>query len=332
MGSCVLRKCKMFSLDDLEQATAVVRSVMPTTPQFAWPLLQRRYGVQVVVKHENHTPIGAFKVRGGLTYMSRLRRERPQVRGVVTATRGNHGQSLAFAGKHFDVPVVLIVPFGNSVEKNAAMKAFGAEIIEHGADFDDAKVQAAEIAGERGYEFAPSFHPDLVVGVATYGLELFRAHPDLDVVYAPIGLGSGICGLIHTRDLLGLRTEIVGVVSNHANAYRLSFDAGRVIPTNSASTFADGIAVRVPDEHALAVIRSGASAIVEVSDDEIASAICSYHEDTHNLAEGAGAAALAALALDRTKHRAKKVGVILSGGNIDRPLAATVLGGGTPAP
>ena len=278
----------MFSLDDLERATSVVRSVMPPTPQYAWPLLRRRYGVELVVKHENHTPIGAFKVRGGLTYLHRLRLERAQAKGVVSATRGNHGQSLAFAGRQFGVPVAVVVPHGNSVEKNAAMRAFGAEIIEHGMDFDDARQRAAEIAQERGYEFVPSFHPNLIVGVATYARELFEANGDLDAVYAPIGLGSGICGLIRTRDLLGLLTDIVGVVSDRANSYRLSFEAGRVVPTNSASTFADGVAVRVPDEHAVEVIRSGAAAIIEVSDDEIASAIRSYHEDTHNLAEGAG--------------------------------------------
>jgi threonine dehydratase len=322
----------MFSLDDLEQATGVVRSVMPPTPQYAWPLLRRRYGVELVVKHENHTPIGAFKVRGGLTYLHRLRLERVQAKGVISATRGNHGQSLAFAGRQFGVPVAVVVPHGNSVEKNAAMRAFGAEIIEHGVDFDDAKQRAAEIAQQRGYEFVPSFHPNLVVGVATYARELFEANGDLDAVYAPIGLGSGICGLIRTRDLLGLRTDIVGVVSDRANSYRLSFEAGSVVPTNSASTFADGVAVRVPDEHALQVIRSGAAAIIEVSDDEIASAIRSYHEDTHNLAEGAGAAALAAVAVDRERTRGRKIAVILSGGNIDRAWAACVLGGGTPSP
>jgi threonine dehydratase len=321
----------MFSLDDLDRAAGVVRSVMPPTPQYAWPLLRQRFGVEVVVKHENHTPIGAFKVRGGLTYVERLNRERTKVKGIVSATRGNHGQSLAFAGRHFKVPVVVVVPYGNSVEKNAAMRAFGAEIVEHGIDFDDAKQRATELAKERGYEYVPSFHPDLIVGVATYALELFHSHPDLDVVYAPIGLGSGICGLIRTRDLLGLKTDVVGVVSNLSNAYRLSFDAGRVVPINSASTFADGIAVRVPDPDAVAIIHSGARAVIEVSDHDIATAIRIYHEDTHNLAEGAGAAALAGLAVDRDHSRARKAAVILSGGNIDRPWASLALAGQTPS-
>jgi threonine dehydratase len=321
----------MFSLDDLDRAAGVVRSVMPPTPQYAWPLLRQRFGVEVVVKHENHTPIGAFKVRGGLTYVERLNRERTQVRGIVSATRGNHGQSLAFAGRHFKVPVVVVVPYGNSVEKNAAMRALGAEIVEHGIDFDDAKQRATELAKERSYEYVPSFHPDLIVGVATYAYELFHSHPDLDVVYAPIGLGSGICGLIRTRDLLGLKTDVVGVVSNLSNAYRLSFDAGRVAPINSASTFADGIAVRVPDADAVAMIHSGASAVIEVSDHDIATAIRTFHEDTHNLAEGAGAAALAGLAVDRDHSRGRKAAVILSGGNIDRPWASLVLAGQTPS-
>ena len=249
----------------------------------------------------------------------------------MSATRGNHGQSLAFAGRHFKVPVVVVVPYGNSVEKNAAMRALGAEIVEHGMDFDDAKQRATELAKERSYEYVPSFHPDLIVGVATYARELFQSHPDLDVVYAPIGLGSGICGLIRTRDLLGLKTDVVGVVSNLSNAYRLSFDAGRVVPINSASTFADGIAVRVADPDAVAIIHSGARAVIEVSDHDIATAIRTYHEDTHNLAEGAGAAALAGLAVDRDHSRGGKAAVILSGGNIDRPWASLALAGQTPS-
>jgi len=321
----------MFSLDDLDRAAGVVRSVMPPTPQYAWPLLRQRFGVQVVVKHESHTPIGAFKVRGGLTYVERLNRERTKVKGIVSATRGNHGQSLAFAGRHFKVPVVVVVPYGNSVEKNAAMRALAAEIVEHGIDFDDAKQRATELAKERSYEYVPSFHPDLIVGVATYARELFQSHPDLDVVYAPIGLGSGICGLIRTRDLLGLKTDVVGVVSNLSNAYRLSFDAGRVVPINSASTFADGIAVRVPDPDAVAMIHSGARAVIEVSDHDIAAAIRTYHEDTHNLAEGAGAAALAGLAVDCDHSGGRKAAVILSGGNIDRPWASLALAGQTPS-
>jgi len=278
----------MFTLDDLHDASRIVGSAMPPTPQYAWPLLAQRFGCTVVVKHENHTPIGAFKVRGGLVYLERLRRERPQVQGIVSATRGNHGQSLALAASHFGLPVVIVVPHGNSREKNAAMRAFGAELIEHGRDFDDARQRAAELADERSYEFVQSFHRDLVTGVATYAHELLEAFPDLDTVYAPIGLGSGICGLIRTRDLLGLRTEIVGVVPQRANAYRLSFESRRVIAVNEVATFADGAAVRVPDERALAVITAGAARIVEVSEDAIAQAVRVYHEDTHNLAEGAG--------------------------------------------
>lgn len=320
----------LFSLDELHAAARLVHAVMPPTPAYAWPLLARRYGLPVIVKHENHTPIGAFKVRGGIVYLDRLKRERPAVKGIVSATRGNHGQSLAFAAGHAGLPLAIVVPHGNSVEKNAAMKAFGAELIEHGRDFDEARERAAEIAAERGYEFVPSFHRDLVLGVATYGLELFTAHPDLDVLYAPIGLGSGICGLISARDLLGLNTRIIGVVSEDAAAYALSFDAGRVVEVNSVSTFADGIAVRIPSAEALAIIAKGAERIVKVSEDAIAEAVRTYWTDTHNAAEGAGAAALAALAKEATALGGLKAAVILSGQNIDRPVMCEVLGGGTP--
>jgi threonine dehydratase len=325
----------MLTLGEIEEASSLVHRHMPPTPQYAWPLLGRRFGAEIVVKHENHTPVGAFKLRGGIVYVERLKRERPHVKGIVSATRGNHGQSLALAGRLFGLPVAIVAPHGNSVEKNAAMRALGAELIEVGKDFDDAKEAASRLAEERGYEFVPSFAPDLVRGVATYALELFRAHGDIDTLYAPIGLGSGICGLIAVRDALQLRTRIVGVVPLAANAYRLSFEAGRVVPVNSLATFADGIAVRVPNATALSMIRAGAERIVEVSEDEIASAIRILHEDTHNMAEGAGAAALAGLAKEAdSRERAggtrQKLAVILSGGNIDRALAASVLSGRTP--
>ena len=320
----------MFTLAELESILPIVRAAVAPTPQYAWPLLRARLGVEVVLKHENHTPIGAFKVRGGLVYFHRLKRERPHVKGVITATRGNHGQSFAFAGAHANVPVAIVVPHGNSAEKNAAMRAFGAELIEHGRDFDEAKERAAELAAERGFEFGPSFHRDLLIGVATYAYELFSACTDLDTVYVPIGLGSGICGLIGVRDALGLKTRIVGVVSGRANTYRLSFEAGRPVPTNSARTFADGVAVRAPDATALEIIRNGAERIVEVSDEEIAEAIRVLFSDTHTLAEGAGAAALAALMQERSRHAGRRVGVIVTGQNIDRPWMQTVLSGGTP--
>ncbi len=322
----------MFTLADVESVLPVVRAAMPPTPQYAWPLLKARTGVEVVVKHENHTPIGAFKVRGGLAYAERLKRERPHVKGVVTATRGNHGQSLAFACGRAGVPITVVVPFGNSVEKNAAMRAFGAELIEHGRDFDEARERAVAIAAERSYEYGPSFNRDLVAGVATYAHELFTAFSDLHTVYVPIGLGSGICGVIGVRDALAPATRVVGVVSSEANAYRLSFAAGRVVPTNSCITFADGVAVRNPDAEALAMIRRGAERIVEVSDDEVAEAIRILFSDTHTLAEGAGAAALAALIKERDALQGKRVAVIATGQNIDRAWMQTILAGGTPKP
>jgi threonine dehydratase len=320
----------LFSLAEVEAALPVVRAVVPPTPQFAWPQLAAATGAEVVVKHENHTPTGAFKVRGGLVYVDRLRRVLPDVVGIVSATRGNHGQSLALAGRRAGLSVVIVVPHGNSVEKNAAMRGFDAELVEFGNDFDEAKEHAARLAEDRGYAFVPSFDRDLVIGVATYAYEFLTAVADLDTVYVPIGLGSGICGVIGMRDLLGRKTRVVGVVSDRANSYRLSMDAGHVVPTNSALTFADGMAVRVPDAAALDVIRRGAERVIEVSDDEIAEAIRIFYSATHNCAEGAGAAALAALMKERDRLQGRRAAVIVSGQNIDRPWMETVLGGGTP--
>jgi threonine dehydratase len=310
----------MFDLQQLERAQSVVGAAMPPTPAYAWPLLSERLGSTAIVKHENHTPTGAFKVRGGLVYVDALKRERPDSAGLISATRGNHGQSLAFAASRYGVPVTIYVPSGNSVEKNRAMRAFGANLVEHGEDFQSAREEAERRAKLDGLEFVPSFHPDIVMGVATLALELLRKAPDLDVLYVPIGQGSGICGCILTRDLLGLSTEIVGVQSTEAPSYALSFAAGTVVRTNSSNTLADGLATRVPDADALAIIRKDASRIVQVSDDEIAAAIRAYWTDTHNLAEGAGAAALAAALQDKAKLRGKRVGLILSGGNIDFDL------------
>lgn len=307
----------MFSLDELEDAQRLVHTSIPATPQYAWPLLRERTGADVWVKHENHTPTGAFKLRGGLVYVERLARERPHVRGIVSATRGNHGQSLAYAGGRYGVPVTIVAPVGNSLEKNAAMRAFGGRLIEHGQDFEAAREEAERIAAAEELEFAPSFAPDLVKGVATYSLELFSVVPDLDAMYVPIGLGSGICGAIRTRDLLGLRTEIVGVQAAGANPYAQSFAAGHMVTLNRSDTQADGIAVRQPDPTALEIIRTGAARIVTVTDAEIAAAVRAYWLDTHNLVEGAGAAPLAALLSEHEAMRGKRVGLVVSGGNID---------------
>ena len=321
----------LLTIADYEAAQRIVYGAMPATPQYAWPLLARRVGAEVWVKHENHTPTGAFKVRGGLVYIDRLKRERPHVRGVITATRGNHGQSLAFACGRAGVACTVVVPLGNSTEKNAAMQAFGAELIEHGRDFDEARERAVEIAQERGYEYGKSFDKDLVVGVATYAHELFTAEPKLDAVFVPIGLGSGICGVIGARDALGHKAQVFGVVSDRANTYKRSLDAGRLVPTNSALTFADGMAVRIPDAQAFAIMQAGMAGLIEVTDDAVADAIRALYTDTHTPAEGAGAAAFAALMRERDKLKGKRVAVIVSGQNIDRPWMATVLGGGTPA-
>ncbi|WP_445217183.1 threonine dehydratase [Bradyrhizobium sp. Pa8] len=321
----------MFDLTELERAHAIVGQAVPATPARGWPLLAERLGTQVIVKHENHTPIGAFKVRGGLVYLERLKRERPNIPGIISATRGNHGQSLAFAASRHGVPAVIYVPRGNSVEKNRAMKAFGAELVEHGEDFQAAAEEAQRRAQFTGLHMVPSFHPDLVLGVATYALELFRTAPDLDVLYVPIGQGSGISGCIMARDLLGLKTEIVGVQSTEAPSYALSFAAGKVVTTKTSNTLADGMATRIPDADAFALIRKGAARIVQVSDDEVAAAIRAYWTDTHNLAEGAGAAALAAALQEKAKLSGKRVGLVLSGGNIDFDLFRSWVGAEAPA-
>jgi threonine dehydratase len=321
----------MFDLTELERAHAIVGQAVPATPARGWPLLAERLGTQVIVKHENHTPIGAFKVRGGLVYLERLKRERPNIPGIISATRGNHGQSLAFAASRHGVPAVIYVPRGNSVEKNRAMKAFGAELVEHGEDFQAAAEEAQRRAQFTGLHMVPSFHPDLVLGVATYALELFRTAPDLDVLYVPIGQGSGISGCIMARDLLGLKTEIVGVQSTEAPSYALSFAAGKVVTTKTSNTLADGMATRIPDADAFALIWKGAARIVQVSDDEVAAAIRAYWTDTHNLAEGAGAASLAAALQEKTKLSGKRVGLVLSGGNIDFDLFRSWVGAEAPA-
>ena len=317
----------MFSLQEIEDATRLVHAAMPPTPQYAWPLLARRAGCEVWVKHENHTPIGAFKVRGGLVFMDRLARAAPgRITGVVSATRGNHGQSIAVGAARAGIAATIVVPRGNSVEKNAAMRAFGAELVEAGHDFDAARAAAQQLAEERGLVMVPSFHRDLVAGVASYALELFRAAPPLDTVYVPIGLGSGICGMIAVRDALGLATKVVGVVSTGAPAYALSFAAGRVVATNSADTMADGMAVRGPDAEALEIILKGADRIVAVDDAAVEAAMRAYFEDIHQVAEGAGAAALAALLQERDRMAGRRAGLVLSGGNIDRPVYRRVLG------
>ncbi len=320
----------MFSRDELEAAQALVYRQMSATPQIHWPQLSAEIGADVVVKHENHAPTGAFKVRGGITFMDWLARTQPEARGVITATRGNHGQSQARAATMAGREAHIYVPRGNSVEKNAAMRAYGAQLVEHGADFDEAKEEAMRVAAQGDLFPVPPFHRELVRGVATYGYELFTAHPDLDTVYVAIGCGSGICGVIAARDALGLDTKVVGVVSEQAAGAKLSLAAGRLVETNSAATFADGMAVRVPVQAAFDIYSKGAERIISVSDDEIAVAIRLYFRTIHTLAEGAGAGPLAGLMRERTKMQGRKVGVILGGGNIDMSWYQTILSGDTP--
>ncbi|MCO5398275.1 threonine dehydratase [Ralstonia soli] len=310
----------------LRAAAEVVHAVVPPTPQYCWPLLSQALGTAVWVKHENHTEVGAFKVRGGLTYLHALRRREPSLRGVIAATRGNHGQSIALAAGRKGMSTTIVVPYGNSVEKNAAMRALGAELIEAGEDFQSSREVAAQLAAERSLHYVPSYHEDLVVGVASYWLEFLEATP-LDVLYVPIGMGSGICAAVQVRDALGLSTRIVGVVSAHARCYEHAFASGAVVSAPVSTLLADGLAVRTPDADALEVIRAGVDEIVAVTDDEVAEAIRLYFSTTHNVAEGAAAAALAGALQQRERLAGLRVGLPLTGGNIDRALLAQVLAG-----
>ncbi len=321
-----------FTAEQLDAAVEVVGRRVPPTPQYVWPLLCESVGAEVWVKHENHTPTGAFKVRGGLVYADRLAHERPGVTGIVSATRGNHGQSLAFAGRAAGVDVTIVVPERNSPDKNRAMRGFGARVVEAGHDFQAAREHAVDLAGSLGAEVVPSFHPDLVLGVATYAHELFRAAGALDVVYVPVGMGSGICGLIGVRDLLGLSTEIVGVVAAAAPATARSFAAGSVVSTPAADTFVDGVACRVPDARAVAAICAGAARIVAVEEDAAAEAVRVMLATTHNVAEPAGALALAGMLAERSGVAGRRVGIIHTGGNIDAPVLSIILAGRTPGP
>lgn len=319
-----------FDMSELTEASALVHRVIPPTPQYAWPKLARRTGCPVWVKHENHTPTGAFKVRGGLVYLDRLARAQPKVPGVISATRGNHGQSISFAAARVGIPATIYVPFGNSPDQNTSMTAFGATVVEFGKDFDEARQEARRVAAERGLHLIPSFHRDLVAGVASYGLELLHAISDLDTIYVGVGMGSGICSLIAVRDLLGLKTEIVGVSAARAAASALSFKAGRVVTTTSALTFADGLATREPSPDAIEIICRGATRVLEVSEDEMAEAVRIYFDTTHQVVEGAGAAPLAALLQESGRMANRKVALIMTGGNIERARLLHILGGKTP--
>jgi threonine dehydratase len=311
---------------EFDAVQRTVYAAMPATPQYAWPLLAQALGAEVWVKHENHTPLGAFKVRGGLVYMQALREREPAASGVIAATRGNHGQSMAFAAKRHGLSATIVVPHGNSVDKNAAMRALGAELIEHGDDFQAAREHAAALATQRTLHFVPSFHRDLVLGVATYWAEFFRAVQP-DVVFVPIGQGSGISACAIARSITGAATRIVGVVSAHATAYLDSFRTGCIIEAPVTTLLADGMACRVPDAAALDVIRREVDDVIAVTDDEVAAAMRLLYSATHNVAEGAGAASLAAAMQQRELWRGQRVGVTLCGGNVDRAVFARVLAG-----
>jgi threonine dehydratase len=313
------------SLAEIEQAQQLVYRYMPPTPQYTWPLLNERLGVEAWVKHENHSPVGAFKIRGALVYMDWLKRTQPGITGVVAATRGNHGQGVAMAARLMGVKAVIVVPHGNSVEKNRAMQAQGAELVEHGQDFQESLEYARTLAEQRGLTMVDSFHERLVMGTAAYALEFFRATPPLHSVYVPIGLGSSISGVSAARNALGLTTEIVGVVSAASPSYALSFAQKKIVAAPSNTRIADGLACRMPNPQAMEAIWENVARIIEVTDEQIAHAMRIYYEDTHNVAEGAGAAGLAGAL--KHENRSRRIGIVLTGGNVDRALYQSVLAG-----
>jgi threonine dehydratase len=315
------------SLDRIHEAQKVLSHYMAPTPQFTWPLLNLRLGTDAWIKHENHTAVGAFKMRGALVYLEWLRESQPELRGVIAATRGNHGQGVAMAARLMGLQAVIVVPVGNSREKNRATAAQGAELMEHGHDFQESLEFARGLAVERGLAMVDSFHERLVMGTATYALELFEATPRLARVYVPIGLGSSICGVCAARNALGIKTEVVGVVAAQSPSYALSFTQHKVVEAPAQTRIADGLACRKPNEKAMEAIWANVARIVEVSDDQIEEAMRIYYQDTHNVAEGAGAAGLAGALLEGQRAD-ERIAIVLTGGNVDSDAYSSVLAGG----
>ncbi len=313
------------TLQEIAEAQKLVYKLMLPTPQISWPLINQKLEASVWIKHENHTPIGAFKARSAVFYAAQLFRSRNEIKGMITATRGNHGQSVALASQRFNVPVTIVVPHGNSVEKNAAMRSQGACLIEFGSDFQESREHAQKLSQEQGLHFVPPFHRDIVTGVATYWMELFTAVPDLDAVYAPIGMGSGICAACAVRNGMKLKTKIIGVAAEGAPAYALSYQAGRSIAAAVTTLIADGMACRLPDDDALEIIQENVDRMVTVSDEEIRNAMRIYFSDTHNVIEGAGAASLAGALKEKNSLRGKRIALVATGGNVDRDVFAKVL-------
>lgn len=326
-----VQRCAMESLPtlrEIEAAAELIRPHVPATPTYRWPLLEQGLGCELWLKHENHTPVGAFKIRGGLVYMDELKRQQPEVRGVIAATTGNHGQSIAFAARQNGLRAVIVVPHGNNPGKNNAMRSLGAELVEHGREFQEALEFSRELATKEGLHAIPSFHPWLVRGVATYALEMFRSMPEPDVVFVPIGLGSGFCGIAAAREALGLKTRIIGVVSEHAPAYALSFQQGRFIEQPSTTRVAEGVACKTPNREALEHVTHHAHDVVTVNDDEALAAMREIIQATHNIAEGSGALAYAAMKKQADQWKDRRAGCVLTGGNASMEMLTKAFAGG----
>jgi len=313
------------NMPEIESAQSTIYRTMPPTPQYTWPLLNQRLGTEAWIKHENHSPVGAFKLRGALVYVASLKESQPDLTTVVAATRGNHGQGVAMAARMLSLRAIIVVPHGNSREKNQAMLAQGADLIEHGHDFQESLEFARRLASQPGHAMVESLHRRLVMGTATYALEFFRATPPLATVYVPIGLGSSICGVAAVRNLISPSTQVLGVVSSASPSYALSFREGKIVEAPSSTKIADGLACRVPNADAMQAIWQNVARIVEVSDTEIAAAMRAYYQDTHNIAEGAAAAALAGALQEKSQLTSQPIGIICTGGNIDRDLYVQVL-------
>jgi threonine dehydratase len=309
----------------IDSAAQFIATLVPSTPQYVWPQVAAAFGAEVWLKHENHTPIGAFKARSAAMYFQKMMQREPKCPGVITATRGNHGQAVGLAARRFKLPATVYVPHGNSVEKNNAMRALGVTLVEHGHDFQESREEAARVGARDGLHMVPAFHPDIVLGVTTYWAELFRAAPDLDVIYVPIGQGSGVCAAAAARNAYSPGTKIVGVVSAHAQAFSKSFAAKQIVESPVETKLGDGMACRKPDADALALILANVSRVVEVTDAELAAAMRAIFAMTHNVAEGAGAAAFAAAWRERESLAGQRVGITVSGGNVDTDVFADVL-------
>jgi threonine dehydratase len=315
------------TLADIYRARTRLTGLLPRTPLMAYPKLAHEYGCDLRVKHENHLPTGAFKVRGGLNLIGTLAEQSRDLK-VITASTGNHGQSIALACRQHRVPCTIVVPEGNNPDKNAAMRAFGAEVIEFGRDFDESREEVERRVAAGGVRYVHSANePLLIAGVGTYALEIFEDFPDVDVIYVAIGGGSGASGLVTVRNVLGSAARVIGVQAANADAFARSWRTGQRVVGSAANTFAEGVATRVTFDLPFGILSStpGLDDVVTLSEDDLAEGVRLALHGTHNLAEGAGAAALMAAWTQRGQLAGKRVVCVMSGGNLNLPTLSRIL-------